>query len=140
MKAVLSALGLPRTFAVVLEDLHWADAATLDLVEYLLARRVSIPLVATWRSEETTVPDATADWCARVRRPETVHTLSLGPLTREETAEQIAMLLPGSSPVPVPTPTRSSSAVRGCRCSPSSWSQRPKRSSQSCSASCSTGG
>ncbi len=95
MKAVLSALGSLRTFAVVLEDLHWADAATLDLVEHLLARRVSIPLVATWRSEETTVPDATADWCARVRRLEAVHTLSLGPLTREETAEQIAMLSPG---------------------------------------------
>jgi hypothetical protein len=95
LEGVLSALGALRPFAVVLEDLHWADATTLDLLEHLLARRVSVPLVATWRSEDPAVPDATAAWCARVRRLGAVHTLSLGPLTRDETAEQIEMVSDG---------------------------------------------
>ncbi len=92
VEGVLSALGSLRPFGVVLEDLHWADVATLDLVEHLLARRVSVPLVATWRTEDAAVPAATTAWCARVRRLEAVHTLSLGALTREETAAQIAMV------------------------------------------------
>ena len=94
VETMLSKLGSLRPFAVVLEDLHWADAATLDLVEHLLARCVAVPLVATWRSEDPAVPDATAEWCTRVRRLGAVRTLSLGPLTRAETAEQIAMVAP----------------------------------------------
>ena len=101
VEGVLSALGSLRPFGVVLEDLHWADVATLDLVEHLLARRVSVPLVATWRTEDAAVPAATTEWCARVRRLEAVHTMTLGALTREETAAQIAMVSAGRSAPPL---------------------------------------
>ena len=42
--STLAALSTIRPFAVVLEDLHWADAMTLDLVEVLAGRVDAVPL------------------------------------------------------------------------------------------------
>jgi DNA-binding winged helix-turn-helix (wHTH) protein len=41
----LEALTIERTLVLVLEDLHWSDAATLDLVGYLARRRASARLL-----------------------------------------------------------------------------------------------
>ena len=52
LAAVLSELGVPTV--LVMEDLHWADDATLDLLRFL-GRRVSVTpsvVVATYRSDE----------------------------------------------------------------------------------------
>ena len=35
---------------ILLEDLHWADAATLDLLEHLLGRGSPAPVLGSWRS------------------------------------------------------------------------------------------
>ena len=88
----LDALAALRPLAVQLEDLHWADSATLDLVEHLVSRRLTIPVVATWRLDDLSTPTATDEWHARVRRLPTVDTLALGPLSRDETAEQLDLL------------------------------------------------
>ena len=51
---LLRELGGSRTTAVIVEDVHWADEATLDVLR-LLARRIeSVPalLVATYRDDE----------------------------------------------------------------------------------------
>jgi tetratricopeptide (TPR) repeat protein len=92
VEGVLTALARSRPLAVLVEDLHWADATTLDLLEHLLARRVGVPVVGTWRLEDPTTPTATSEWCVRLRRLPTVHTLVLGPLTRAQTAEQLELL------------------------------------------------
>jgi tetratricopeptide (TPR) repeat protein len=96
--AVLFALADLRPLAVVVEDLHWADSATLDVLEYLLARTTRVPLVATFRSEDPSVPDDRAEWLARAQRLRTVSTLELSVLTREESAELVDLL--GSSLAP----------------------------------------
>ena len=90
--AVLTALGASRPLAVLIEDLHWADTATLDLFEHLLARGTTVPFVGTWRSEDPATPTGTSEWLTRVRRLPTVTEVTLGPLTSEETAEQLVML------------------------------------------------
>jgi tetratricopeptide (TPR) repeat protein len=90
--AILTALGAPRSLAVVIEDLHWADTATLDLFEHLLARGPTIALVGTWRSEDPATPRGTTEWLTRVRRLPTVVELNLSPLTSDETNEQLVML------------------------------------------------
>jgi DNA-binding CsgD family transcriptional regulator len=53
-RLVLDALAGSRTRVVILEDVHWADAATLDLLR-LLARRIGdhpVLLVASYRDDE----------------------------------------------------------------------------------------
>jgi len=52
VRDVLTALGAARRTALVVEDLHWADDATLDAMRYLTRRVGAAPLVlvATFRS------------------------------------------------------------------------------------------
>ena len=56
-EAVLALLGLPASttgLLVVLEDLHWADASTRELLDYMSRRlrNLRILLLATYRSDE----------------------------------------------------------------------------------------
>ena len=96
--ATLASLADPEPLALVIDDLHWADSATLDLVEHLVTRGLSVPMVGSYRVEDPAVPEATADWFTRVRR-QAAHVVELAPLDREETAEQLALLI-GTEPDP----------------------------------------
>jgi tetratricopeptide (TPR) repeat protein len=88
----LLSLGGTGRIAFVLEDLHWADGATLDLIETLLVRRPPLPAVLTWRGDDPDVPESSRQWQRRLRRSAEVSVLALGPLTRTETAEQLRLL------------------------------------------------
>ncbi|HYJ26674.1 MAG TPA: ATP-binding protein [Nocardioides sp.] len=83
-----------RAFALALEDLHWADDLTLDLVEHLV-RHGQVPVVASWRTEDPEVPKGHREWFGRVRRDAVV--VPLGSLTEDETLEQLRLLRPGAS-------------------------------------------
>jgi hypothetical protein len=81
-------------FALVIEDLHWGDVATLDLLEHLLSAPVPPPgIVATYRLDDPLTPPVVSDWRARVQRSGRVSTLELGPLSRAESARQIELLV-----------------------------------------------
>lgn len=90
--SVLSRIRTLTPFALLIEDLHWVDGATLDLLEYLLARILPVPAIATWRTEDPEVPDELVRRVARLRRLPSVSTLRLDPLTLEETGEQLRLL------------------------------------------------
>ncbi|WP_374456099.1 AAA family ATPase [Nocardioides sp.] len=91
--AVVEALCEDRPLALQIEDLHWADPMTLDLVEYLLGRSVSVPVVGTWRRGDPGTPVASEEWLVRVRRRlPAASVMELGPLSRDETADQLALL------------------------------------------------
>ncbi|WP_127480005.1 ATP-binding protein [Nocardioides pantholopis] len=90
--ATLNGLRSRRPFALLVEDLHWADPTTRDLVEHLVARGTEVSLVGTWRTEDSTTSTEAAEWLTRIRRLPTVTELPLVPLTREETAQQLALL------------------------------------------------
>lgn len=90
--ATLAALAATNPTGVMLEDLHWADPATLDLVEHLLNRSPPLPLLATYRQGDPSIPSRTRDWLGRIQRLPAVTTLELGPLTRDESAEQLELL------------------------------------------------
>ncbi len=53
-EVLLACCGVPPPGVLVVEDLHWADEASLDLLTYLVRRLPGRPLciVATWRSEQ----------------------------------------------------------------------------------------
>ena len=88
---VLGALARLRPMALLLEDLHWADLPTLDLVEHALSGQLSLPMVGTWRLDDPDVPPTHREWEARVRRNHAVTSMVLPPLTREETASQLQL-------------------------------------------------
>ena len=90
--AALRALVGIRPLAILLEDLHWADAATLDLLEHLLGRGSPAPVLGSWRTGDDTTPQSSHDWFTRVRRQHAATVLELGPLSLEETAEQLRLL------------------------------------------------
>jgi len=97
VEALLAALRSSRSLALVVEDAHWADATTLDVLELLGSH--ACPLVVTVRTDDPDVDERFADWLTRVRRLPDVATLALVPLTLAETAEQLA-LLRGHDPEP----------------------------------------
>jgi DNA-binding CsgD family transcriptional regulator/tetratricopeptide (TPR) repeat protein len=77
---------------LVLEDLHWADTSTLDLVVFLAHiigdRRVM--LLATYRADEATSSTRMRRLAEGVRRSGTAVAVGLGPLTRDELAALLA--------------------------------------------------
>jgi ABC-type transport system substrate-binding protein/class 3 adenylate cyclase len=99
---LLSALADERPLCLVLEDLHWADEATLELLEELLplAEEEAVVLVLLYRSEREHRAWQLGQ-LARQRYPHRYHELELRPLERDdalaiadaELPEQVAEIL-----------------------------------------------
>jgi DNA-binding CsgD family transcriptional regulator/tetratricopeptide (TPR) repeat protein len=93
LRQLLEALPLQRTVAVVVEDVHWADSTTLELLDYLFSPgHAGVPVVLTCRGEEAASETVSA-WLDRLLRNPQVGRLDLAPLSEMETGEQIELLL-----------------------------------------------
>jgi DNA-binding CsgD family transcriptional regulator len=97
---LLAAVAGRSPVGLVIEDVHWADSATLDCLTYLARGRGggAVTVVATCRSDEAPLDRPVADWLAHVRGGDAVEEIRLGPLSRGEAAEQIAGLVGGPAP------------------------------------------
>jgi predicted ATPase len=95
---------------LVLEDLHWADTSTLDLVIFLAHnlhdRRVL--LLATYRADEPASAERMRRLAGGVRRSGSALVLELGPLDREE----LAALLATHARAPLPVALTDAIAAR----------------------------
>jgi DNA-binding CsgD family transcriptional regulator len=76
---------------VVIEDLHWADASTRDLVSYLarVLRRDPVLLLVTVRAEELHPARPVAEMVSELARTPHAERLVLNPLDRDEVASQL---------------------------------------------------
>jgi DNA-binding CsgD family transcriptional regulator len=85
----------------VLEDLHWADTSTLDLVVFLAHNLAGLRvlLLATYRADEPSSAERIRQLAARVRRSGSALVVELGPLERD----QLARLLAGQADAALPT-------------------------------------
>ena len=85
----LEAVAAQRPLIVVIEDLHWADKTLLEFVEYLVEWATAVPLmVAVHRASRA------ARAASRVeRRDANATTISLSPLSNDDTARLIGALL-----------------------------------------------
>ena len=85
---------------LVIEDVHWADSATLDCLTFLARAgwRDALSVVATCRGDEAPLAAHVADWLAQVRGAAGVAEIRLGPLSRAEVAGQVAALAGGQVP------------------------------------------
>jgi DNA-binding NarL/FixJ family response regulator len=102
LRDLLVALAAESPCALVVEDLHWADATTLDFLSYLTANGDdgAPRLVMTCREEETDAKRPVGQWLAEAARQTAVLQLLVGRLTHPEVAEQIGGLLGAAAPGP----------------------------------------
>ncbi|WP_043266240.1 helix-turn-helix transcriptional regulator [Streptomyces sp. CT34] len=96
---LLERLAAHRTLVIVIEDLHWADRSTRELLAYLLRalHDADVLLVATYRSDDIHRRHPLRPFLAEIDRMRTVRRVELARFTRDEVRSQIAGIQ-GSEP------------------------------------------
>ncbi|MEU9124630.1 AAA family ATPase [Streptomyces sp. NPDC048506] len=89
---LLERLAADRTLVIVIEDLHWADRSTRELLAYLLRalHDANVLLVATYRSDDIHRRHPLRPFLAEIDRMRTVRRIELARFNREEVRSQIA--------------------------------------------------
>jgi class 3 adenylate cyclase/DNA-binding CsgD family transcriptional regulator/tetratricopeptide (TPR) repeat protein len=92
--SLLGRLSMQTSVALVVEDLHWADQSTRDLLAFLVRnlRQERVLLVVTYRSDEPRT-EGLGYWLAELDRGGPVQRLELPCLDRAETAAQLIGIL-----------------------------------------------
>ncbi|MDI6098053.1 AAA family ATPase [Actinoplanes sp. NEAU-A12] len=99
--ALFARLAEERPLVLVVEDLHWADRSTRDLIAFLV-RSVRVPrllLIATYRTDELHRGHPLRPFLAELERARGVQRHDLDRLDRDGTAELLGHLL-GAEPDP----------------------------------------
>lgn len=102
MLALLEHLAERRPVILVIEDLHWADRSTRELLGFLVSNQRVLGralIVATYRSDELHRTHALRPLLAELGRISWVLRIDVPRLTRHEAAEQVAGIL-GRQPEP----------------------------------------
>ncbi len=93
--SLLAELAAARPAVLVVEDLHWADRSTLDLLTFLAlnVRTEALLLVLSVRSDDLSRDHPLRPWLVELGRLPNVERLTVARLDRHGTAEQLAELL-----------------------------------------------
>ena len=96
---LLGRLSADRPLALVLEDIHWADGSTRDLLRFLVRnmRSERLLVVATYRTDDVHRRHPLMPLLAELERADNVERLELKPFDREELGDQLAAIL-GETP------------------------------------------
>lgn len=91
---VLARLAAERPVVVVIEDLHWVDRSSRDLLAFLVrnGRRDRLLVVATYRSDELHRRHPLRPFLTELERSGRAERLELEPLGRGELAEQLGAI------------------------------------------------
>ncbi|WP_327399776.1 hypothetical protein OG194_05885 [Streptomyces sp. NBC_01288] len=95
--AELSPLLCGTGLGMALDDLHWADPASPELVDHLVRHPVRAPFLLVVSSRELPVPVSLGAALIRDVDVGTVLRLALGPLSERECVEELAGELPSSA-------------------------------------------
>lgn len=100
IEVLLEGLSRRRHVVVVLEDLQWADAATMALLKTLAStlRGRRLTIVATYRSDDIDRFHPLRPVLAELDRTRSVVRVEVLPLTLDEVAEQVDQLAGGLDP------------------------------------------
>jgi DNA-binding CsgD family transcriptional regulator len=88
---VLARLAQRRPVLLIVEDVHWIDRSSRDLLAFLVrtARRDALALVVTYRPDELHKGHPLRPFVAELERSGQAKRLDLEPLARSEVAEQL---------------------------------------------------
>ena len=94
VRTALERLSAPAPVVLVLEDLHWADGSTIDLLAYLAhaVREGRVLIVATWRRDAMRNDAPVHRLASGLRRRRVAFTVELGPLSRDQLATLVARM------------------------------------------------
>ena len=97
----LGRLGRGRPVVLVVEDLHWADGSTRDLLRFLVraAAGERLALIATYRTDDLLRAHPLRPYLVELRRDARVQPIDLQPFSRAEFADHVAAIL-GTLPSP----------------------------------------
>jgi DNA-binding SARP family transcriptional activator/DNA-binding GntR family transcriptional regulator len=97
---VLERLSSERPLVLVLEDLHWADASTLDLLAFLAygVARTRVLVLGTYRTEEVEPGDPLQRLASGLVAARVAVSLELEPLDRDEVAALVRASGAASAP------------------------------------------
>jgi DNA-binding CsgD family transcriptional regulator/tetratricopeptide (TPR) repeat protein len=92
---LLERLAADAPLVLVLEDLHWSDRSTRDLLAFLVRnlRTERVLLIATYRSDELYRGHPLRPFVAELERSRRLGRVDLQPFTREELAEHMTGIL-----------------------------------------------
>ncbi|HEY7075605.1 MAG TPA: AAA family ATPase, partial [Solirubrobacteraceae bacterium] len=95
--SLLDDLGQERPVLLVLEDLQWADRSTRTALRFLGRSLTTerVLLVVSYRSDELDRGHPLRPLLAELERDPRAYRIGLGPLTREQVAEQVADIVGG---------------------------------------------
>ena len=87
MRTLLQGLASGRGLVLVLDDVHWADDASVELIMHLLRRPPSAPLLVALAHRTGQAPAALPAALAAAARESHVTELTLAPLSEQEAGE-----------------------------------------------------
>ena len=92
---LLERLGTDRTLLLVVEDLHWADRSTRELLAYLFRslQRARVLIAATYRADDIHRRHPLRPFLAETDRLRTVDRIELSRFTHDEVRRQLAAIL-----------------------------------------------
>jgi ATP/maltotriose-dependent transcriptional regulator MalT len=92
---LLGRLAADAPLVLALEDLHWSDRSTRDLLAFLVRnlRNEGVLLIATYRSDELYRGHPLLSYVAELERSRRLQRLELRPFTHGELTEQLAGIL-----------------------------------------------
>jgi class 3 adenylate cyclase len=101
-EAVVSLLALPareHMLLLVIEDVHWADASTRELLDYLARRLTDLPslILVTYRRDELNRRHPLMPVLQGWRRSGVADVVELEPLTADGVGEMLAAILGGDA-------------------------------------------
>jgi DNA-binding CsgD family transcriptional regulator len=91
---LLAGLAARSPVVLVLEDLHWADDSSRELLGFLAVRLRAEPVLVVGTLREEELATEARRWLAELERRPTVTRLRLGPLADAEVAGLVTRMLP----------------------------------------------
>ena len=101
VRALLGAVAARAPVALLVEDLHWADRTSLDLLRFLIGGggATPVPLAVSLRADDAAANPAAVDWLAALRSVPGVVEVALDAFGPDDSAQQVTALL-GHQPPP----------------------------------------
>jgi DNA-binding CsgD family transcriptional regulator/tetratricopeptide (TPR) repeat protein len=101
--ALLACAARARPVLLVVEDFHWADRSTCDLLAFLIraTRAEPIALIISYRSDELRRGHPLRHCMLELERTGRAISVELAPFTRAEVLEQVTAILDAPPPAPL---------------------------------------